>query len=367
MNESMDKILASLENKDNNSGKPVLNKAQKPKPFWANTISFKIAWGIIILILLFSASAIYYFSRLDTETLVSSPAISPSASPEISLDSDSDGLPDRIEKILGTDSMKADSDGDTYSDLSEIKSGYDPLYAGTAGKYSPEDWQEIKDKIKKADVGFYDDNFSALPVVSPSPSPSQAPLSFVCGTTTVKDVDSNVYKTVKIGEQCWLKENLKVTKNSAGEAITRYCYDNDSKICDTDGGLYDWNTAMNKSTTEGAQGICPSGWHVPKDSEWYVLESGLAVGSCEINRSGRGCDQAGTKLKLGVDSIFYASLTGYRDSNNSFYHRGIDANFWSSTESGTSVLIRGLYLDFAFVYRNMSDKAGSISVRCLKD
>jgi len=45
--------------------------------------------------------------------------------------------------------------------------------------------------------------------------------NFVCGTDTVSDIDNNIYNTVQIGEQCWLKENLKVTKNPAGEAIVR--------------------------------------------------------------------------------------------------------------------------------------------------
>ncbi len=128
--------------------------------------------------------------------------------------------------------------------------------------------------------------------------------------SAVTDIDKNIYKTVQIGAQCWIKENLKVTKNPKGEAITRYCYDNDPKICETDGGLYDWDAAMNNSTTEGAQGICPDGWHVPKDSEWYVLESSLASGSCDANRD-KNCDAAGTKLKIGGSSGFEGILAGY--------------------------------------------------------
>jgi len=86
---------------------------------------------------------------------------------------------------------------------------------------------------------------------------------FACGSS-VNDIDGNSYGSIQIGNQCWLKQNLKVTKNSSSNPITRYCYNNDATICDTDGGLYDWNTAMNGATTEGAQGICPNGWHIPK-------------------------------------------------------------------------------------------------------
>ncbi len=120
-----------------------------------------------------------------------------------------------------------------------------------------------------------------------------------------------------------MKENLKVTKNPKGEAITRYCYDNDPKICETDGGLYDWNTAMNNSTTEGAQGICPNGWHVPKDSEWQKL----ADRNIDIK-----------DLKSGGLSGFDGIFSGYRDYELFYNERGKKSNFWSSLQIARSRL-----------------------------
>ncbi|MBU3924539.1 hypothetical protein KJ854_01220, partial [Patescibacteria group bacterium] len=224
---------------------------------------FALIAAASILVIIVGIGGYYFFTKDNNFQPISSPAaVLPTAAPvfDKNLDSDLDGLPDAIEKVLGANINNSDSDDDTFLDLAEIKSGYSPLIAGGAGKYTEEEWDNVKGKIKIEDRDFYEREFGMpfAPSQSPSPeasltpslAPSQAPLSFTCGASTVSDIDSNIYNTVQIGEQCWLKENLKVTKNPAGEAITRYCYDDDPKICDTDGGLYDWNTAMNKSTTE---------------------------------------------------------------------------------------------------------------------
>jgi len=201
------------------------------------------------------------------------------------------------------------------------------------------------------------------------------PTTFICGNNTVKDIDNNIYNTVKIGSQCWLKENLKVVKNPAGEVITRYCYDNDPKICDTDGGLYDWNTAMNNSTKEGVQGICPNGWHIPKDSEWYVLENYLKdIGQhCDrrsvimADEAGR-CLNTGTKLKAKGSSGFDAVLAGIRsDYGSRFIYRGMNAYFWSSTSTDFDIVYRYIDSFTSGIEVDTENKRVSFSVRCLKD
>lgn len=171
---------------------------------------------------------------------------------------------------------------------------------------------------------------------------------FSCGTSIVTDIDNNTYKTIQIGSQCWMRENLKVAKNSQGEAITRYCYNDDPAICGTDGGLYDWNTVMNNLFREGTRGICPDGWHVPRDSELYVLESG-------------------TKLKaedsFGSESVF----AGIRNADGVFSGRGTVSYYWYSTESGSNARSRFLKSGSDTANRLMVDKAFSLSVRCIKD
>ncbi len=162
---------------------------------------------------------------------------------------------------------------------------------------------------------------------------------FSCGISTVDDIDGNTYNTVQIGSQCWMKENLKATKNPEGEEITRYCYDNDPKICETDGGLYNWNTAMNGSTEESTQGICPDGWHVPKNSEWDDWEKSIAKNyltktgkPCTSTRLFGNCETAGIEFRLGGSSGFETIFTGSRHWTESFGGRGTHAFFWSSTK-----------------------------------
>ena len=69
------------------------------------------------------------------------------------LDTDQDGLPDYLEKILGTAELKKDTDGDSYGDFDEIKNGYNPL---NSEKYSEEEWEAVKEIIKSKDLKFYE-------------------------------------------------------------------------------------------------------------------------------------------------------------------------------------------------------------------
>ncbi|MFA6096497.1 MAG: FISUMP domain-containing protein [Candidatus Paceibacterota bacterium] len=339
------------------------------EPERGNKSKIAVFIGIVLIVAGIAASYLVYFTNTGTEFKLpdeSAPVVEEEKVEENkidkALDTDQDGLPDYLEKIIGTDENKFDTDQDSYSDLVEIKNGYDPL---TDKKYFAEEWAAIKEKIEAADAKLYQQEFG----ITVSNSITEAG-SFVCGATTVRDIDNNIYNTVKIGDQCWLRENLKVTKNPAGEAITRYCYNDDPKICETDGGLYEWNTAMNRSILEGAQGICPDGWHVPKDTEWYILENNLKdpVQSCNANRAGEfDCDSAGTRFKSGGDSGFEVALSGSRGVDGSFVFRDSLVDLWSSKEESSShSWLRSL---------NSGSKIGRISfvktigssVRCLKD
>lgn len=167
--------------------------------------------------------------------------------------------------------------------------------------------------------------------------------SSTCNVCENFTYSSQVYAVVMIGEQCWMAENLNVgsttTSVDTGSAhsdmtddgiIEKYCYGNDTDNCTTDGGLYDWNEMMGYVTTEGAQGICPSGWHIPTDAEWYTLENGLATESCSASRTDWGCAPAGSNLKENGSSGFGALLAGTRYGSGSFDNRGSGAYFWSS-------------------------------------
>jgi len=164
--------------------------------------------------------------------------------------------------------------------------------------------------------------------------------------------DGKTYKTVKIGNQVWLAENL-AYKPSIGNY---WAYDNNSSNVAKYGYLYDWQTARN---------VCPTGWHLPSDAEWTQLTD--FVGS-----------NPGTKLKAksgwnsngnGNDDYGFSALPGgYRNYNGNFYDVGNSGNWWSSTEYDTNdAWIRSMYYFNSKVSRYYYKKSWGFSVRCLRD
>jgi uncharacterized protein (TIGR02145 family) len=190
--------------------------------------------------------------------------------------------------------------------------------------------------------------------------------------------EGQVYNTVLIGEQCWLKENLNVgimVGTSWGQSnngiIEKFCYNNDPEICEEYGGLYQWNEMMQYTTIQGVQGICPADWHIPTDDEWKILEgtvdSQYPVGDPEWDNIGpRGYD-AGTNLKQGGSSGLEALLAGARNANSSFDYLGSSAHFWSSSTYDGLAWFRYLGWNVATVYRTNFNKLCGFSVRCLKN
>lgn len=200
---------------------------------------------------------------------------------------------------------------------------------------------------------------------------------FFCGEDQV-DYEGQEYNTVIIGDQCWFAENLNIGTAIAGDTdqsnnsiVEKYCYDNNESNCTTYGGLYQWNEAMQYSTTNGAQGICPSGWHIPTDVEQNTLDQALNDTTCDAYRmGGHDCANAGTKLKTGGTSDFNGLMAGLRNIdgfNNFFMFIDTDAHFWSSTISDSSAWFRYLFIDYATVGRTYYHQNHGFSVRCLKN
>lgn len=194
---------------------------------------------------------------------------------------------------------------------------------------------------------------------------------------SITDVrDGQVYKTVKIGSQWWMQENLNVGNRINGVdtmknngIIEKYAYNNNEAYADTYGGLYQWDEAMQYDTTEGIQGICPNGWHIPTDAEWKTLEMALGMTQVQADTIGwRGTDQ-GNQLKVGGVSGFQAQLSGYRHySSGTFYNLGTYATFWSSSQyDASSVWFRYLISSLTQVFRLNYKKTYGFCVRCLKD
>jgi len=181
--------------------------------------------------------------------------------------------------------------------------------------------------------------------------------------------NGKTYKTVKIGDQVWMAENLNY------DAEGSKCYGNDPANCKKYGRLYDWKTAAT---------VCPSGWHLPSNAEWDVLMK-FVDPSC----SSSVCANAGTKLKAtsgwndydgssgnGTDDYGFSALPGGNGNGSSvgyFFHAGSNGYWWSASEhdSNYAYYLRIYYYRkvnlFSSYLSSHYDNSALLSVRCLQD
>jgi len=233
-------------------------------------------------------------------------------------------------------------------------------------------------------------------------------------TDTITDYDGNVYNTVAIGSQVWMKENLRTTHYSDGTPIPyvtgdsnwdtlvvtdkAYCYYNDDSATHASvyGALYTWAAAMNGSASttnnpSGIQGVCPTGWHLPSDAEWTELENYLADNGYNYDGSTGGgkakiakamADSSGWISSSTTGAVgntdypayrnksgFTALPGGYRLHNGSFSYSGRHGFWWSATEDNeTYAWDRNLSYNFSNVDRGLFIfKEIGFSVRCVRD
>ena len=187
-----------------------------------------------------------------------------------------------------------------------------------------------------------------------------------------------VYNTVQIGTQCWFKENLNIgvrvdvlQYQSDNGIIEKYCYKDSTVNCDIYGGLYNWFEMMNYTTTEGTQGICPSGWHLPSDLEWTTLTDflgGLSYAGGKMKETGTA-HWEDPNFGATNESGFTGLGGGYRDYNNQYSSRLFITLFWSSTEdSSYDAWYRTIGNTYEGMYNsNGVGKSAGLSVRCLKN
>lgn len=222
--------------------------------------------------------------------------------------------------------------------------------------------------------------------------------AFGASAQTVTDIDGNVYRTVKIGSQVWMAENLKTSKLNNGESIKSvkynndwsdanyplYCwYDNNESLYSNPfGALYNWYTV-------GTNKLCPIGWHVPSQSEWgilinYLVKTGQNYDGSTIGNKAAKSIAAKKHWRI-TDDLEYGSVAYNQSENNSsgfngypagyrsnidghFAFIGTEAKWWTSTQSGTyhayyfSITYFENYID-----TNNASKTIGGSVRCIKD
>lgn len=209
---------------------------------------------------------------------------------------------------------------------------------------------------------------------------------------TVTDIDGNVYKTVRIGNQTWMAENLNVAHYRNGDSIPEIIdnnewrnagmgatclYDHNLALGDLYGRLYNWYALYD------ARGLAPDGWRIPNDDDWKELEEYLGMSKAEANDyEFRGTDQGSQlagKADLWIDDVlvknpnfakskFDAVPGGFRNGAGKFYSINIEAYFWTLTEYYNYFAFHRLISSYySNIYRFRSFKNSGYSVRCIKD
>lgn len=185
--------------------------------------------------------------------------------------------------------------------------------------------------------------------------------------------EGKVYPTVQIGSQCWMGKNLDVgimISNSQNPSdngvIEKYCYKNLASQCNLKGGLYSWNELMAYSTSTGARGICPQGWHIPSDDDWRDLEMEIGMTSSQANQTGWRGTVEGTMLKQGGTTGFEALMAGIL--NFGFFNdMNVNGYFFTSSSSSVNAWVRLMNVGETRISRYQTLKQNALSVRCLKD
>lgn len=202
---------------------------------------------------------------------------------------------------------------------------------------------------------------------------------------SITDIEGNTYKIVKIGDQWWMAENLRVTQYANGDHIPLLTadkewkntsngafsyYDNNKENIEKYGNLYNWHTVNDE------RGICPEGWHVASDKEWRSMEIYLGMKEAEAGKmtAWRGTNE-GDKLKHesygGSNSSGFSVLgSGYRDPSGTFKALGSDSDFWTTSayinQDNMEGILRGFLYTETTIVRNFHVTGYGFCVRCIK-
>lgn len=209
-----------------------------------------------------------------------------------------------------------------------------------------------------------------------------------CLETPTVTYEGQVYNTIQIFSQCWLKENLNIGTMITGnqemtdnDTIEKYCYNNEPDSCIKYGGIYQWDELMQYTPQTGTQGICPSGWHIATEEDWKVVEgaadSQSGIGSAEWDiYLWRGFD-SGKNLKStsgwaqggGTDTLGFSGLpAGIRTDNGTFTWILTDGAWWTSSERNFSTAwARHLTYSMDKSGRGYRTKNYAAPIRCIKD
>jgi len=205
-----------------------------------------------------------------------------------------------------------------------------------------------------------------------------------CPGTASVSYGGQTYNTVRIGSQCWFKENLNIGTMITGsqaqadnQVIEKYCYGNNAGSCTTWGGIYQWDELMNYSTQEGAQGICPAGWHVPSDAEYCTLTTYLdPTVVCQNTTSWTGTNGGGKMKETGTahwwspnggatNSSGFTGIGGGYSYGGSFSFIMSVGHWWTSSTNGSNHGLWQLRYNDGLVGYYRHQPSYGFSVRCI--
>ena len=223
-----------------------------------------------------------------------------------------------------------------------------PSKAKTSAKASPK--ASPKAPAKASTTSSTTSSSSPSRTAAPKTAPERV-ISFSRGSLT-DSRNGQTYKTVTLGNQTWMAENLNF------EVDASLCYESRKQGCDELGRLYEW---------DGAKKACPAGWHLPSDDEWKELEAFLESPDSggRILKSTTGWSSGGN----GTDRAGFAAIpAGNSDKTGLFNNRGFSTTFWTSSKKLLGdPWFRRLHFDETGIARETSDKSYLYSVRCVKD
>lgn len=247
-----------------------------------------------------------------------------------------------------------------------LKEEFDYAMLSGDNKY---DFKSIRCVMDYENDKFSSDGFPSVPVVDPS--------TVVKGTLT-DSRDNHVYKTVTIGSQTWMAENLDYEMENSS------CYGEVASNCEKFGGLYNWPVAIDSvslfssdavscgfgkfcNSLGSIRGICPEGWHLPSDMEWKTLFA--AVGDTSVTGTKLKSTTGWADEKNGTDDYGFAVLPGgCRESNKVFAKKGSDAYFWRTSDfNGANAYYWNISSTDGQKSSSYDHKYSKFSVRCLKD
>ena len=223
-------------------------------------------------------------------------------------------------------------------------------------------------------------------------------------TSTLTDIDGNVYKTVKIGTQWWMAENLKVKRYLNGDSIIYVSYINydldSAKWNNLTSGAYCIINSLDSSsqnykgklfgflyngyTVSDSRNIAPQGWHVPSDNDWKTLEENLGMNTDDANKMNWRGTVEGNKMKIYTGWIAPSDIYNTWGTNESGFSaigggccmfNGIWGNpgtfstgfWWTSSKYNNKPLYRYLDYNKPNIFRYYGPNTYGFSIRCVKD